>query len=196
MTPTLIVPGLNGSGPDHWQSWWQALEPHARRVEQADAATPDLPRWVDTVAVALQAAPGPVWIVAHSFGCLAAVVAAQRLPHAVAGVFLVAPADPDRFTCADQLPVSPLPFPVLVVGSSNDPWMTLMKASYWANRWGGRLVSIGAAGHINADSGYGPWIEGRVLFQELVRSQDAWPSGELPLDLVSELKQRTSRFLR
>ncbi len=53
---------------------------------------------------------------------------------------------------------------------------------YWAHRWGGRLVGIGPAGHINVESGYGPWIEGRVLFQEAVRSQDAWPGGDLPLD--------------
>ncbi len=182
MVPTLIIPGLHGSGADHWQSWWQALEPGARRVDQPDWETPDLARWAHTVAAALQRSPTPVWLVAHSFGCLAAVVAAQRLPQAVAGAFLVAPADPDIFEVADALPQETLPFPVVVVGSSNDPWITLMKAGYWAHRWGGRLVGIGPAGHINVESGYGPWIEGRVLFQEAVRSQDAWPGGDLPLD--------------
>ncbi|HJR23337.1 MAG TPA: alpha/beta hydrolase, partial [Dongiaceae bacterium] len=34
--PVLIITGLGGSGPEHWQSLWQARLPDARRVEQAD----------------------------------------------------------------------------------------------------------------------------------------------------------------
>jgi leucyl aminopeptidase len=32
----LVLPGWQNSGPEHWQSRWQAAHPHWRRVEQAD----------------------------------------------------------------------------------------------------------------------------------------------------------------
>ena len=41
----LIVPGLNDSGPAHWQSWLQARHPGAVRVTQRDWGTPDVERW-------------------------------------------------------------------------------------------------------------------------------------------------------
>src|SRR6185369_10156138 len=106
MPVTLIVPGLGNSGPDHWQSRWQALEPGAIRVVQDDWETPDLPRWADKVTAALGAVVAPAWIVAHSFGSLAAVVAAMRIPEKVAGAFLVAPADPQNFDIESSLPIS------------------------------------------------------------------------------------------
>jgi predicted alpha/beta hydrolase family esterase len=33
MTPILIIPGYQNSGPDHWQSLWEDMLPDARRVE-------------------------------------------------------------------------------------------------------------------------------------------------------------------
>lgn len=179
MAATLVVPGLGDSGPDHWQSWWLAQEPEAIRVVQEDWATPDLPQWSAKVADHLQQTTAPVWIVAHSFGALAAVVAAARNPDAVAGVFLVAPADPHKFSVEPLLPKVQLPFPSLLVASSNDPWMKFMTAAFWAQYWGSRLVNIGAAGHVNAESGYGPWVEGRVLFSAFIRSQGDWPYGDI-----------------
>ena len=179
MPPTLIVPGLGSSGPDHWQSWWQAQEPGAIRVEQEDWATPDLTQWSARVVDHLALATSPVWIVAHSFGCLAAVVAASQNPDVVAGAFLVAPADPQKFAVESLLPQTSLPFPSLLVASSNDPWLKFMTAAFWAQRWDSRLVLIGAAGHVNAESGYGPWVEGRVMFASLVRSQQGLPTGML-----------------
>ncbi|MCK9283448.1 MAG: alpha/beta hydrolase [Rhodocyclaceae bacterium] len=189
MATTLIVPGLDNSGPDHWQSGWQALEPESVRVEQESWTTPDLPRWAANVTAALDGESRPVWIVAHSFGCLAAVVAATRRPGAVRGAFLVAPADPQKFGVAHHLPQAALPFPSLLVASSTDPWIKLMTAALWAERWGSRLVNIGAAGHINAASGFGPWIEGRALFGRFCRSQQEWLHGDIGVD-AGEVKSQ------
>lgn len=165
MATTLIVPGLNGSGPDHWQSWWEAMDLDSRRVEQHAWHIAELPRWSRRVAEALARAPAPVWIVAHSFGCLASVHASLEHPGQVAGALLVAPADPDRFGVVDQLPHEPLPFPTALVASSNDPWMSFPKAAYWARCWGSRLINAGWAGHINVESGHGPWLGGLALFR-------------------------------
>lgn len=195
MTTTLIVPGINGSGPDHWQSWWQALEPRAIRVEQGEWAEPDLIKWSSRVADHLDQASSPVWIVAHSFGCLAAVVAASRNPNAVAGAFLVAPADPQKFAVEPLLPKTSLPFPSLLVASSNDPWLKFMAAALWAERWGSRLVPIGAAGHVNVESGFGPWAEGRRLFATFIRSQQGWLTGILDGEIHQPDTQREQLHL-
>lgn len=169
MPAVLIVPGLNDSGPKHWQSWWQAREPGAMRVAQTDWRTPDLARWAARVGESLEQAAEPVWIVAHSFGCLASVRAAVDYRGRVAGALLVAPADPARFGLDAELSEHPLDFPSLVVASTDDPWLSFERAAYWAIRWGSRLVNLGQAGHINAESGYGPWPQGQALFRELTR---------------------------
>ena len=179
MSTTLIVPGLGGSGPDHWQSWWLATDRDAVRVEQDDWETPDPTAWSAKIADSLRQATAPVWIVAHSFGCLAAVLATTRNPDVVAGALLVAPADPQKFSVEPLLPKVQLPFPSLLVASSNDPWIKFMTAALWAQRWGSRLINIGNAGHVNAESGFGPWVEGRVMFSALTRSQEDWPSGDV-----------------
>lgn len=177
--PTLIVPGLNGSGPDHWQSWWQAIAPASVRVVQDDWANPDLDQWSQRVAESLQQQTQPVWLVAHSFGVLASVHAAYRFPEKVAGAFLVAPADPEKFGLSTKMPLSSLPFPSLLVASSNDPWLKLMNASYWSGAWGSHLVNLGQVGHINPESGFGPWVEGYNLFRRFVRSHEGVLSGDI-----------------
>ncbi|HWV18112.1 MAG TPA: alpha/beta hydrolase [Rhodocyclaceae bacterium] len=169
--PTLIVPGLHGSGPAHWQSWWQAVVPGALRVEQDDWSLPDIGEWTDRLLQTVVHQPEPVWLVAHSFGCLTAVNALAQRSHNIAGVFLVAAADPARFGLDEALPLSSLPVPAAMVISSNDPWLTENKALGLAQRWGAEVFSIGAAGHVNTAAGFGPWIEGLVLFRDFVRSK-------------------------
>lgn len=182
MTATLIVPGLRGSGPDHWQSWWHALEPEAVWVAQSDWEEPDLERWATQVETTLLAQVRPVWIVAHSFGVLASVLAATRRPEKVAGAFLAAPADPEKFGLSSRVPQVRLPFPTLLAASSNDPWLKLMNAGYLASLWGSHLVNLGDVGHINPESGFGPWIEGRNLFSSFVRSHEGLLTGEISLN--------------
>jgi predicted alpha/beta hydrolase family esterase len=171
--PTLIVPGLHGSGCAHWQTWWQAAVPGVQRVEQDDWEAPDLDAWSDRLLQMVTRQNAPVWLVAHSFGCLAAVHAIAKqgaqVHRRIAGVFLVAAADPDRFGLNELLPLERLPVPSALVVSSNDPWLTESKALWLAQRWGSEIFPVGAAGHINTASGFGPWIEGLVLFRDFVR---------------------------
>ena len=42
METILIVPGLRGSGPRHWQSWFEKRLPNCKRVMQQDWDKPDL----------------------------------------------------------------------------------------------------------------------------------------------------------
>ena len=178
----VTVPGLYGSGPEHWQSRWEARFPDWRRVEQSDWSTPDLPRWSarvgETVRDALAARPQSrqkrrVILVAHSFGCLASLHWAAQAREAVAGVLLIAPADPDKFGVRDALPQRALPFPAVLVASRNDPWMPQANAIDWAARWGVEFVDAGEAGHINADSNLGDWDAGLALLDRVVTRASA-----------------------
>ena len=172
MTTTLIIPGLRSSGPAHWQSWIEQQVPGAIRVQQADWATANLAEWSSRVRRAISSTAGPIVIVAHSFGVLAAVQAAADHDHRIAGALLVAPADPERFSVSDVLPDGPLNFPAIVVGSTNDPWMSFDRVEHWAGKWGADLINLGAAGHINAEAGYGAWPEGLAIVARLRRTAD------------------------
>jgi predicted alpha/beta hydrolase family esterase len=171
----LIVPGLGGSEPDHWQSRWERSRPDARRVEQADWNRPVRSQWVHRLADAVEDAPGSI-LVGHSLGSvLIAHLAAQRADLAIAGALLVAPADVDRARHISPqigeflpMPAARLPFPAIVVASTNDPYMTAERAQSLAGAWGARFVNVGPCGHINLRAGFGLWPAGERIFRELV----------------------------
>ncbi|MGB6055958.1 MAG: alpha/beta hydrolase, partial [Burkholderiaceae bacterium] len=91
----------------------------------------------------------------------------------VRGALLVAPPDVERATAPapvrdfNPMPAALLPFPSIVVASSDDPWCQLERARTWAGQWGAQWHDIGACGHINADSGLGDWPEGRRWLRQL-----------------------------
>jgi len=154
----LIVPGLHGSGPDHWQSWLERTQPGAVRISIEDWGQPDLDRWASAIDEVLQREHAEAWVaVAHSFGCLALAHHAARGGRGIGGALLVAPANPDRFGADERQVAQALPFPSTLVASANDPWMSHADALYFGRRWGSTVVEAGEAGHINPATGYGPW---------------------------------------
>ncbi len=163
----LVIPGLNDSGPDHWQTHWESVL-RASRVNQDDWSNPDLEQWADRIVTASLTDPRPVVLIAHSFGCLATVAAWSRLRHAVRAVMLVAPANPMRFGHARKFSNLPLSVPSIVVASRNDPWTSFGTASLLARRWRSELVDGGSVGHINAHSGHHEWPEGFELLNRLL----------------------------
>jgi serine hydrolase len=186
MNTTLIVPGLNGSGAEHWQSWLERKVPSAVRVIQRDWSDPYLPHWSARVRRELNRVPGEIFIVAHSFGCLAAAQATFDWGERVSGLMLVAPADPDKFGAGAFVPERPLGVPAVLVASTNDPWMRFNRAVEWAEAWGAELVNLGAAGHINPAAGFGPWPEGLAILRRLRREASAF----------SERRPADERFLQ
>lgn len=164
----LIVPGLHNSGPDHWQTHWQTRNPVFERVEQTQWNVPQLDVWSDRVGEVLRRSTQPTLVVAHSFGCLATLHRASLDARAISGALLVAPADPAKFGVAEQLHNAALPFPSIMVGSTNDPWMQMSRLIVWAKMWRSELIDAGALGHINAESGLGDWPFGFTQLQKLV----------------------------
>ena len=176
--PILFVPGLRGSGPVHWQTHWQRQIPGARRIAHQDWQNPDVYAWTQAVVRATHAMPQAPMIIAHSFGCLA-VVCAGYAGARIRAALLVAPADPERFGIGAELAGKPLPFASTMVASSNDPWLKLIRAGTLASAWGSRFVLYRNAGHINAESGFGPWPQGLTHVQELAHRAAHGHSSEL-----------------
>jgi predicted alpha/beta hydrolase family esterase len=175
-TDILMIPGLGDSGPEHWQSRWEAKLSTARRVVQDDWDAPDREAWIDRIADSVATATRPVVLVAHSLGVAAAIAAVQKIGFVLRGALLVAPPDFDNPALAASPlkefgPYSrdPLPFPSITVASNNDPYCTIDVAQDLALAWGSLFIDAGEAGHINAESGYGPWPEGSFVLGKLLQ---------------------------
>lgn len=176
----LTVPGLNGSGPSHWQTLWEQSRPDTARIELGMWSQPRRNAWVTKIDQAIRQAKPPVVLAAHSLGCIAvawwAELSGQPWAWPVAGALLVAPADlsarPLHAELADFAPVPTrsLPFPSILVASEDDPWIAPGRAQSLAASWGSHFVSAGSAGHLNAASGLGWWAEGQELLDRVIRA--------------------------
>lgn len=188
MTPTLIiVPGLGGGEAAHWQSLWEEKF-GAARVRQDEPQRPDADAWSARLQEVIEATPGDLVLVGHSAGVLAIVHWARLTGGSprVKGALLVSPTDAEQanmaalapgVTALAPVPLTPLPFPALVVASENDPYVTLERAEAFAEAWDAAFTTAGEAGHINVASGHGEWPDGEVLLSEVLH---AWT----PPDMV------------
>jgi len=179
----LTIPGLNNSGPDHWQSVWEAKRGDCQRVDLGSWASPNRNAWVTRLDAAIRSADGPVVLAAHSLGCLAVAwwgaLQSQAYGWPVTGALLVAPPDCDRMETPETIggfgptPRAPLPFPSILVASRDDPYIFFERAHSIAKNWGSSFVDAGHSGHINADSRLGEWSFGQGLLENLIdRAQD------------------------
>src|SRR5258708_22368131 len=171
----LVLPGWQNSGPLHWQTLWEKEFPMLRRVQQQDWDSPRSEDWVKRISEEVGRAPAPIVFAAHSLGCIALAHWAKAAPeqaNRIKGALLVAPADVDHLTQPiknfSPVPLSVLPFPSVVVASSNDPYVSLDRAREFANAWGSELEEAGPAGHLNSESGLGDWPEGKRLLRNLM----------------------------
>ena len=166
----LILPGMGGGTPDHWYNRWAQKLSTARRVEQRDFDRPHFEEWAARVEDAVAAARRPVILVGHSMGAVTACLIGADLPN-VAAAMLVAPSSPRVLLTLEGVdpafahrPQRRVDFPCLLVASRNDPYATYEESTARASALGATLVDAGESGHINPDSGHGPWPEGLMRF--------------------------------
>lgn len=167
----LIIPGYTNSGPGHWQTRWEQKLSTARRIEQAEWSKPIRTDWVANVVRAIEESERPVILIAHSLGIPTAIHAAIETSKPIAGGFFVAPPDvanpkirPKHLMTFGPYPREPLAFPSITIASRNDPFCPFDVAEDIAGAWGSLFIDAGEAGHINEESGHGPWPEGSMTF--------------------------------
>ncbi|RDI96799.1 serine hydrolase family protein [Dyella solisilvae] len=174
MTEYVILPGIGGSGAQHWQSLWQQKHSRMYRFSPKDWDAPDRDEWLDALDAAVSARKSPCVLVAHSLACLLIAHWSATAARKVAGALLVgvpdprAPVFPGVAASFAAVPEIPLRFPSLIVASSNDPYGSLDYARLRAQQWGSRLVEGGPLGHINASSDLGNWDWGLNLLERFV----------------------------
>lgn len=178
----LNVPGLSNSGAEHWQTIWEKLFPeNFTRVRQKNWFLPEKNDWVDTLSKSINNLSSPTILVAHSLGCMTvAHWAKENVSSFVKGALLVAPADTEKsnqecFKSFCPVPLGKLPFPSIVVASTNDPYASMERSARWAAYWGSKFICVGDKGHINAQSGLNDWEEGQgflKLFTEVEEHTD------------------------
>ena len=162
MIKTLLIPGADGSPTPHWQHWWASVDPTARIVELGSCAKPCADHWMTEIAGAVLVHPGAV-LVGHSLGAIAAVHALVHWPYLeVGGALIVAPVETEG-TGFGPILQRPLSVPSIVAASRNDSAMAQNRSRALADAWGANFADLGAAGRICAESGFGPWPEGRRM---------------------------------
>jgi predicted alpha/beta hydrolase family esterase len=169
-----VLPGHGDSGPGHWQSLWEAADASLQRVPQNDWQRPDRGEWLAALDRAIGACAEPPVLAAHSLGCALVAHHVHAGGRPVKAALLVAPADVEMVAMVQDavqsfapMPLVPLPFPSIVVASTGDPYVAPARAEAFARAWGSRVVMLRGAAHINAESGFGAWPEGRRLLDEL-----------------------------
>jgi predicted alpha/beta hydrolase family esterase len=176
-----ILPGVGGSGPEHWHTFWEKAFPAFKRVEQADWDKPVYSEWSACLTEAVEKSARPVVLVAHSLGTSLTMRWAFDQPAAarkVAGAFLVAPTDRDRLDGQPgsavqgfgKMILKRLPFPSTVVASRNDDRVSFDRAQAFAAAWGSTLVDAGNLGHMGSAARLGVWSFGLVSFGQFIAS--------------------------
>jgi uncharacterized protein len=175
-TDILVIPGYEGAGPVHWQSRMVGKLSTARIVDQPDWLHSSQSIALAQIVKAVDEATRPIVFVAHSLGNI---LVAQAVPDLMAkglidrvrgAYFVAAPvaravAELGKVDPAfGNIPRDPLPFPSVLVASSNDPFASLEDSADLALAWGSKLIEAGEQGHINTASGHGPWPEGMMSF--------------------------------
>jgi len=179
MNTILILPGWQDSGQDHWQGIWLKKYPNAVKVEEKDWLYSNKDEWVEGLNDYIEKYQDTdIILVGHSLAC--ATIAYWSIKYGsttkahIKGALLVSPSDMDIPDCPKEItgfqpmPLEPLKFKAIVVVSSNDPWVNMERAGYFAKCWQAEMVNIGPHGHINVDAGYGEWPEGEELLQRLL----------------------------
>ncbi len=169
-----ILPGLFNSGPDHWQTHWENKYGFTR-IQQSDWETPVCEDWINTIDAAITGKPlDEVILIGHSLACCTVVHWANKYKRKIKGALLVGPSDVDAPSYPKgtngfmPMPLNKLPFNSVVIASSNDEYVGLERAQYFADCWGSSLFNTGALGHINSSSNLGEWPEGYRILQELI----------------------------
>lgn len=170
----LIIHGLGGSGPEHWQSWLNSeLEDAGETVYYPTLPEYDDPykdKWLKKLEETFQTITSDhIIVVAHSLGCVLwlhfALKNADKIKNSVKRVILVAPPSP---YLKHEIIQRFFPLPIkgkellqsidhsLQIQSTNDTYCTVEDSQFYKDLGISQLLVVNK-GHINIDSGFGKW---------------------------------------
>ena len=167
MKKVLILYGWHGSDAPHWQAWLkEELEKDSFEVsfpQLSDNLTPHRDTWIEEAVEAFHTLQ-PDIVITHSMGnTLWFHLCNKNLINSVENLLLVAPPR-DLSDYEEVQSFFPIEKPTnlytgecLMVCSDNDPYMNLEESKKLSKDLGCDLKVLPDAGHINSDSGYGPW---------------------------------------
>ncbi len=125
---------------------------------------PELNDWAQALDEVIRQTDEPAILIAHSLACLLVAhwAAHSQLARRVAELswllFLIQTGLgfplAEAGTFADP-PSVPLPFPALILASTNDPYASFEHAERRAFDWKAGIIDVGALGHVNSASGLG-----------------------------------------
>ena len=163
----LLLHGWGGSDYPHWQSWLagELAQDYGKVsfLKFSNFDTPKLDIWMDELQAELKDFQ-PDIVICHSLAnTLWFHLCNTTEVQSVEKLFLIAP---PSLTCSTQeiQEFFPLKVPknlnakeVLLVTSTNDPYLTQKEAIKLQKTLNVKMEVIQNAGHINADSNYGKW---------------------------------------
>ncbi len=180
MPAFVLLHGLDGSGPDHWQTWLaKRLTDGAQDVrfpDLPDAADPQPDAWEQAVRAEVAAAGPDCTVLCHSLACLTWLrIASSADRQLAARVALVAPPHTTEVPAVVRFKLARLVPKAVHVAAGETRIVWAPDDEYCP---GGAAKSFGAplrisgdrierGGHLNTDAGYGPWpgIEAWALGQ-------------------------------
>jgi predicted alpha/beta hydrolase family esterase len=175
MIQYFTLPGYGNSPAQHWQTHFEQQLSNCRRINQKRWTGVTCEDWTSEIEKTLKDLDtSETILITHSLGGIALAHWAAKHPKQIKGAMIVAPPDIDNpymdlsLQSFAPIPLLPLPFPSVVVASTNDLWTSMERYKFFAESWGSKLVSIGDAGHINVHSGYGRWDGGLEILKMLV----------------------------
>ncbi len=171
--PTVLIPGWQGSGDGHWQTWLEGELREAgretRRPQFTDLEHPDLDDWLAALRTALADLPADGYdVVAHSLGSVLWLhhAAAPGDAPRPARVLLVSPPSPDT-AIADIAAFYPPPMDIdavrasadgtALVAGDDDPYLPEGIAAAYGLPLKIATTIVPAGGHLNVASGHGQW---------------------------------------
>jgi len=171
--PVVAIPGWNGSGDGHWQTWLEQRLSEDGRTTRRPAFTdldhPELADWLAALRATLAELPADGYdVVAHSLGAvlwLHHVADPQDAPRA-ARVALVAPPSPTT-SYPEIAAFFPPPMDVdtvrhgadgtVLVAGDDDPYLPEGIGAAYGLPLRIATTVVAGGGHLNVDSGYGEW---------------------------------------
>jgi predicted alpha/beta hydrolase family esterase len=169
------IPGLYGSGKQHWQTRWEDLYGYTR-INQNEWNDPLYDQWHENLFKVLRTnGSESVVLIAHSLGCHLVAKSYPIIKKWTRGIFFVAPPNLDSEALRKDLSSfksaksEGFECVAWLIYSEDDPFASVPYSKSMGDTLRMKTFTVGKRGHINSDSNIGNWDEGSLLFNQMLK---------------------------